>query len=71
MIKISNNIDRDIEFIKYMIDNNQKAQLSPGTMKFLVNYLIEYIEKNIKRQNNKYVTQNKKKIKNIFIKQKD
>ena len=44
MIKISNNIDRDIEFIKYMIDNNQKAQLSPGTMKFLVNYLIEYIK---------------------------
>jgi hypothetical protein len=28
-----------------MIENNQKAQLSPGTMKFLINYLIEYIEK--------------------------
>ena len=45
MIKISNNIEKDIEFIKYMIDNNQKAQLSPGTMKFLIKYLIEYIEK--------------------------
>ena len=44
MIKISNNIDRDIEFIKYMIDNNQKAQLSPGTMKFFITFRIDYIE---------------------------
>lgn len=43
MTKISNNIERDIELIKYMMKNEN---LSKGTMEFLINYLIEQIEKN-------------------------
>ena len=43
MIKISNDIKKDIELIKYMMKNEN---LSKATMEFLINYLIEQIEKN-------------------------
>lgn len=36
--------DMDIKLIKFMVNNQQKSQLSPGTMKFLLNYLIECVE---------------------------
>ena len=35
----------DIELIRLMIENNQKSNLSPGTLSFLVKYLLDRIEK--------------------------
>jgi len=43
MIKISDDRERDIKLIKYMMRNEH---LTPKTLKFLINYLIEQIEKN-------------------------
>jgi hypothetical protein len=42
MIKISNDIKKDIELIKFMMKNEN---LSSTTLKFLMNYLIQEIEK--------------------------
>ena len=44
--------DMDIKLIKFMVNNQQKSQLSPGTMKFLLNYLIECVENDWKDKNN-------------------
>ena len=42
MIRMNKDKDMDLKLIKYMIDNQE---LSQTTLKFLINYLIDSIEK--------------------------